>query len=52
MADEITRNAEGEIVVLGHAPWPGYRTAFYVVFVLGNLYLLLAFSGLFATGGH
>jgi hypothetical protein len=52
MADDIRRNEQGEIVVLGHSPWPGYRKIFYVVFALGNLYLLLAFSGLFSSGGH
>lgn len=52
MAEDIQKNKDGEIMVLGHSPWPGYRTAFYVVFVLGNLYLLLAFSGLFSSGGH
>ncbi len=50
--DDIQRNEQGEIIVLGHAPWPGYRKAFYVVFVLGNLYLLLAFSGLLSSGAH
>ena len=52
MAEDIQRNEQGEIVVLAHSPWPGYRTAFYLVFALGNLYLLLAFSGLFSSGGH
>lgn len=52
MAEETTRNSQGEIVMLGHTPWPGYRKAFYVVFALGNLYLLLVFSGLFSSGGY
>lgn len=52
MADDIQKNAQGEIVFLGHSPWPGYRKAFYIVFALGCLYLLLAFSGLFSSGGH
>ncbi len=51
MAEDIQRNEQGEIMVLGHTPWPGYRTAFYVVFALGILYLMLAFGGLF-SGGH
>ena len=52
MAEDIQRNEQGEIIVLAHAPWPGYRKAFYLVFALGNFYLLLAFSGLFSFGGH
>lgn len=52
MADDIERNAQGEIVVLGHSPWPGYRKAFYIVFLIGIAYLVLAFSGLFSSGGH
>lgn len=52
MADDIQRNEQGEIVVLGHNPWPGYRKAFYVAFALGTAYLLLAFSGLFGSGHH
>jgi len=52
MSEEIQRNEKGEIVVLTHSPWPGYRTAFYVVFALGSLFLLLCFSGLFSSGGH
>lgn len=52
MAEDIQKNAQGEIMVLGHAPWPGYRKAFYVMFLLGNLYLLLAFTGLLSPGGH
>lgn len=53
MADDIKRNEKGEIIVLGHSPWPGYRKAFYIVFALGLLYLALAFGGLLPTaGGH
>lgn len=52
MGDEIQKNEQGEIIVLGHNPWPGYRKAFYVVFALGLLYLMLAFGGLFSPGGH
>ena len=52
MAEEIKRNDRGEIVVLGHAPWPGYRKAFLIAFALGWLYLLLAFSGILGGGGH
>ncbi len=52
MADDIQKNEHGEIMFLGHSPWPGYRRAFYVVFALGTIYLLLAFSGLFSPGGH
>lgn len=51
MSEEVKRNQQGEIVELGHAPWPGYRTAFYLAFALGIVYLLLAFSGIF-SGGH
>lgn len=52
MGDEIQRNEKGEITVLGHNPWPGYRKAFYVAFVLGIGYLVLAFGGLFGGGHH
>lgn len=51
MSEEPQRNSQGEITVLGHTPWPGYRTAFYIVFTLGILYLLLAFSGIISPGG-
>ncbi len=51
MADDIKRNEQGEIIELGHAPWPGYRKAFYVAFGLGWLFLLLAFTGILG-GGH
>ncbi len=52
MSEEIKRNEKGEIEVLGHSPWPGYRKAFYVAFTLGIIYLSLAFSGLLSGGGH
>ncbi len=52
MAEDIQRNEKGEIIVLGHSPWPGYRKAFYIAFALGILYLLLAFCGLLSLGGH
>lgn len=53
MADDIQKNEQGEIIVLGHSPWAGYRKAFYIVFALGILYLALAFCGLLPTaGGH
>lgn len=54
MSEETQKNSQGEIMVLGHSPWPGYRKAFYIVFALGILYLSLAFSGLISsgTGGH
>ncbi len=52
MADEILKNESGEIMVLGHSPWPGYRKAFYIIFALGIFYLVLAFSGLLSSGGH
>lgn len=52
MADEIQKNEQGEIIVLGHSPWPGYRKAFLIAFVLGIFYLILAFSGLLSSGGH
>ena len=51
MGDEIKRNQKGEIIELGHTPWPGYRQAFYLAFAIGWLFLLLAFSGFF-SGGH
>lgn len=51
MAGDIQKNEQGEIVALAHSPWPGYRKAFYFVFALGNLYLLLVFSGMF-SGSH
>ena len=47
MGDGIERNEAGEITVLGHKPWPGYRKAFYIAFAVGIGYLLLAFGGLF-----
>lgn len=50
MSDAIQRNEKGEIEVLGHDPWPGYRTAFYVAFILGCFYLFLAFVGVFSHG--
>lgn len=52
MADDIQRNEQGDVMVLGHTPWPGYRKAFYIVFALGTLYLMLAFAGVFSAGGH
>ncbi len=52
MAEDIQKNEQAEIIVLAQSPWPGYRVAFYLVFVLGTLYLLLAFSGLLSSGGH
>ena len=51
MADDIKRNQQGEIIELGHSPWPGYRLAFYIAFGLGLFYLLLAFTGVL-SGGH
>lgn len=32
-----------EIMELVHEPAPGYRTAFYIVFLLGVLYLAVIF---------
>ncbi|MBI5213435.1 MAG: hypothetical protein HY957_08700 [Nitrospirae bacterium] len=32
-----------EIMELSHEPVPGYRTAFYIVFLLGVLYLAVIF---------
>ncbi len=52
MGDEIKKNDDGEIIFLGHSPWPGYRKAFYLVFLLATIYLGLAFSGLLSGGGH
>ncbi len=52
MGDGIERNEAGEITVLGHKPWPGYRKAFYIAFAVGIGYLLLAFGGLFGGGHH
>jgi hypothetical protein len=52
MADNCVKNEAGEIMVLGHSPWPGYRKAFYIVFALGIFYLVLAFAGLLSSGGH
>lgn len=43
--DAVKRNERGEIIVLGHTPWPGYRTAFYLALAAGVLFLILAFSG-------
>jgi len=51
MGEKITKNQKGEIIVLGHEPWPGYRKAFYIFFALGILYLLLAFTGVLSHGG-
>lgn len=33
-----------EIKELNHAPKPGYRPAFLVIFILGGLYLALIFA--------
>ena len=52
MGDDIKRNEAGEIVELGHSPWPGYRKAFYIAFGIGWAFLLLAFSGVLGGGGH
>ncbi len=51
MSDTIKKNEQGEIVELGHDPWPGYRTAFNIVFALGIFYLILAFCGVLSHGG-
>ena len=32
-----------EKMVLGHDPVPGYRPAFFIIFILSTLYLLLLF---------
>ncbi len=37
MSDE--RGPRGEIMELGHEPWPGFRKAFAVVFAAACLYL-------------
>ncbi len=52
MSENIQRNENGEIVVLGHSPWPGYRLALYLVFTAAALYLLLSFCGFFSSGGR
>ncbi len=52
MSDQIKKNDKGEITFLGHSPWPGYRTAFYIMFALGIGYLVLAFAGMLSGGGH
>lgn len=51
MSEGIKRNEQGEIIELGHEPWPGYRKAFYIVFSAGIFYLLLAFTGIITSGG-
>lgn len=47
MKDEH-RNADGELMELKHDAVPGYRTAFYIAFAVGVLYLgillMLGFS--------
>jgi len=35
----MTHNPEEEIMVLSHKPWPGYKKAFLVAFILGCIYL-------------
>lgn len=42
MKDEH-RNADGELMELKHDPVPGYRTAFYIAFAVGMLYLAVLF---------
>jgi hypothetical protein len=33
------KNEQGEIMVLGHSPWPGYKKAFLLIFGSACLYL-------------
>ncbi|MCL7488267.1 MAG: hypothetical protein M8357_08870 [Desulfobulbaceae bacterium] len=33
------KNEQGEIMVLGHSPWPGYKKAFLLIFGIACLYL-------------
>jgi hypothetical protein len=51
MPEWVTRNKQGAITELGHEPRPGYRTACYLAFAVGVLYLLLAFTGIIPPGG-
>ncbi len=37
-------NEKGELMELKHAPVAGYRTAFYIAFAAGVLYLLILFA--------
>lgn len=36
-------NPENELMELKHDPWPGFRTAFYIVMGLASIYLLVVF---------
>ncbi len=53
--DAIKKNEKGEIIVLGHSAWPGYKLAFKVTFSLFCIYLgvILYFSFQhMPAGGH
>ncbi len=41
MKNETTtvKNEKGEILILGHDPWPGYKKAFWLVFGAACMYL-------------
>jgi hypothetical protein len=41
--EEKQKEEKREIMELSHEPVPGYRTAFYIVFLLGVLYLAIIF---------
>ncbi len=41
---DVLKKVEGvEKKVLSHEPVPGYRTAFYVIFILSTVYLGIVF---------
>ena len=42
------RNEKGELMELSHAPVPGFRKAFIIIFALGCMYL----AGVFIFGGY
>lgn len=51
---EMEKNEKGEIMVLGHDAWPGFKKAFGVIFVVSCIYLaaILYFSLQHLPGGH
>jgi len=48
------KNDKGEITVLGHNPWPGFKKAFLVIFGSAALYLaVILYNSLqHISGGH
>ena len=52
--ETTVRNEKGEITVLGHDPWPGFKMAFWIVFGSACIYLatVLYFSLHHLPGAH